>query len=50
MSLRREATLKEVVLALAPTTKREFFQSPKYSPIVGTITTSAESASVVLGL
>ena len=41
MSLRREATLNEVVLALAPITKREAFQSPKYSPIVGTITTSA---------
>ena len=46
MSLSREATLNDVVVDLAPITKREFFQSPKYSPIVGTITTSAESASV----
>ena len=50
MSLRREATLNDVVVALAPITKREAFQSPKYSPIVGTITTSALSASAVFGL
>ena len=50
MSLRRETTLNDVVLALSPSTKRESFQSPKYSPIVGTITTSALSASAVFGL
>ena len=50
MSFRREATLNEFVVALSPMTKREAFHSPKYSPIVGTITTSAVSASAVFGL
>ena len=36
-------------MAFSPATKREFFQAPKYSDIVGVITTSEVSASLSVG-
>ena len=46
MSLRRLTTLKFSAVASSPSTKRDSFHWPKYSPIVGTITTSAVNASL----
>ena len=45
MSERRETTLNDSPVAASPATKRESFHWPKYSLIVGTITTSAVKAS-----
>ena len=49
MSCRREAATKAFSLAASPAMKREFFQAPKYSDIVGVITTSEVSASAGVG-
>ena len=45
MSESRETTLNASPFALSPSTKRETFHWPKYSLIVGTITTTAVNAS-----
>ena len=50
MSERRETTLKESPFALSPSTKRETFHWPKYSLIVGTITTTEVNASEAVGV
>ena len=49
MSDRRETTLNASALAASPATKRETFHWPKYSLIVGTITTMAVKASEAVG-
>ena len=49
MSLRREVATKPFSSALSPAMKREFFQAPKYSDIVGVITTTAVKASSSVG-
>ena len=49
MSERRETTLNASLVAPPPATKRESFDWPKYSLIVGTITTTAVKASDALG-
>ena len=49
MSERRETTLNASLVAPPPATKRESFHWPKYSLIVGTITTTAVKASDALG-
>ena len=49
MSDRRETTLNESPFARSPSTKRETFHWPKYSLIVGTITTTAVNASDAVG-
>ena len=41
MSESRETTLKDSAVELSPSTKRDSFHWPKYSLIVGTITTRA---------
>ena len=48
-SERRETTLKDSDAAAAPRTKRDSFHCPKYSLIVGTITTSDVIASDGVG-
>ena len=45
MSESRETTLNASPFALPPRTKRDTFHWPKYSLIVGTITTTAVKAS-----
>ena len=50
MSERRETTLNESPFALSPSTKRETFHWPKYSLIVGTITTTEVNASEAVGV
>ena len=45
MSESRETTLNESPVAASPRTKRDSFHWPKYSLIVGTITTSDVKAS-----
>ena len=45
MSESRETTLKDSAVELSPSTKRDSFHWPKYSLIVGTITTRAVKAS-----
>ena len=49
MSERRDTTLNASPLALCPSTKRETFHWPKYSLIVGTMTTTAVKASDAVG-
>ena len=49
MSERRETTLNDSLSAASPRTKRDSFHWPKYSLIVGTITTSAVNASDGVG-
>ena len=49
MSERRETTLNASLSAASPRTKRDSFHWPKYSLIVGTITTSAVNASEAVG-
>ena len=49
MSESRETTLKDSDSELEPRTKRDSFHWPKYSLIVGTITTSAVNASESAG-
>ena len=49
MSERRETTLNASPYALSPSTKRDVFHWPKYSLIVGTITTTAVNASDAVG-
>ena len=49
MSLRRLTTLKFSPVAESPSTKRDSFHWPKYSLIVGTITTRAVNASLSIG-
>ena len=49
MSLRREVATKPFSSALSPAMKREFFHAPKYSDIVGVITTTAVKASSSVG-
>ena len=50
MSERRETTLNASPFALSPSTKRETFHWPKYSLIVGTITTTDVNASDAVGV
>ena len=49
MSERRETTLNASELAASPATNRDTFHCPKYSLIVGTITTIAVNASDGVG-
>ena len=49
MSESRETTLKDSELARSPSTKRDVFHWPKYSLIVGTITTTDVNASDGVG-
>jgi len=49
MSESRETTLNESEEARSPSTKREVFHWPKYSLIVGTITTTEVNASDGVG-
>ena len=49
MSERRETTLNASLSAASPWTKRDSFHWPKYSLIVGTITTSDVNASEAVG-
>ena len=49
MSERRETTLNASELARSPSTKRDVFHCPKYSLIVGTITTTDVNASEEVG-
>ena len=49
MSESRETTLNESPFALSPGTKRDTFHWPKYSLIVGTITTTEVNASDAVG-
>ena len=49
MSESRETTLNESLSAASPWTKRDSFHWPKYSLIVGTITTSEVKASDAVG-
>ena len=49
MSERRETTLNASPVALSPSTKRDIFHCPKYSLIVGTITTTEVNASEGVG-
>ena len=49
MSESRETTLNDSELARSPSTKRDVFHWPKYSLIVGTITTTDVNASDGVG-
>ena len=49
MSESRDTTLNDSLVAEPPATKRESFHWPKYSLIVGTITTTAVNASDAVG-
>ena len=49
MSESRETTLNASPFALSPRTKRDTFHCPKYSLIVGTITTTDVNASDGVG-
>ena len=49
MSCSRDAATNAFSVAFSPAIAREFFHAPKYSDMVGVMTTSEVSASLVVG-